>query len=166
MPTTSPPDTTATRPAGPRARRRRAAPDRRPLAGVLGVTAVSLAGSVLALRTGLDDSWWEAVGPTGRLSVPLPMNAALLVLAVVAGSTRRRPAVVAGALLALAVTVAVVSGAFDGGYAAALGPTQRLAQVVLVLGLLGVAGIGVARVVGLRRAQGWADGRPDGAGTP
>ena len=37
------------------------------LLAVLAVTVVSLAGSVLAVRTGLSGSWWEAVGPTGRL---------------------------------------------------------------------------------------------------
>ena len=78
------------------------------------------------------------------------MNAALLILALVAGSARRRGATVAAALLTLAVTVAVVSGAFDGGYAAALTLPQRVAQVVLVLGLGGVAVVGARRVRTLR----------------
>ena len=85
-----------------------------------GVTAVSLAGSLLAVAGGLNASWWDAVGPTGRLSVPLPMNVALLVLAFAAAGTRRRLALAAAALLALACTAAVVSGFFDGGYSAAM----------------------------------------------
>ena len=146
--------TPGSRPSPAPAAARCAAADRGPLLGVLALTAVSLAGSVLALTSGLNASWWDAVGPTGRLSVPLPMNAALLVLALVAGSPRRRAATVAAALLTLAVTVAVVSGAFDGGYAAALTLPQRVAQVVLVLGLGGVAVLGGRRVRTLRARRG------------
>jgi hypothetical protein len=118
---------------------------------VVGVTVVSLAGSLLAVATGLSASWWEAVGPTGRLSVPLPMNALLLVLAAVAGSTGRRAVLPAAVLLALASGVAVASGFFDGGYAADLAPLERVAQVALVLGLTTVA------VLAGRRA--WRAGR-------
>ena len=115
----------------------RAAPqrDRRPLAAVVAVTGVSLAGSVLSVASGLSPTWWDAVGPTARLSVPLPMNVALLVLACAAAGTRRRVALAAAALLALACSAAVVSGFFDGGYAAAMAPVERLTQVTLVLGL-------------------------------
>ena len=146
--------TPGSRPSPGPAAARSATADRGPLLGVLALTAVSLLGSVLALTSGLNASWWDAVGPTGRLSVPLPMNAALLALALVAGSTRRRAATVAAALLTLAVTVAVVSGAFDGGYAAALTLPQRVAQVVLVLGLGGVAVLGARRVRALRSRRG------------
>lgn len=112
------------------------------------VTGVSLVGSVVAVSTDLSPSWWDAVGPTGRLSVPLPMNAALLVLAGVAGG-RTRPQVARGAawLVVGATTVAVVSGAFDGGYAADLTASQRALQVGLVLSLV------VTGVVAARRAR-------------
>ena len=118
------------------------------LAAVGVVTGVSLAGSVVAVSTDLSPTWWDAVGPTGRLSVPLPMNAALLVLAGAAGS-RSRPRLAWGAawLVAGATTVAVVSGAFDGGYAADLTASQRVLQVGLVLSLI------VTGVVAARRAR-------------
>ena len=115
---------------------RRAAPPAGALVlAAVGVTVVSLTGSLLAVAGGLSASWWDAVGPTGRLSVPLPMNVALLVLAFAAAGTRRRLALAAAALLALACSAAVVSGFFDGGYAAAMAPVERLTQVTLVLGL-------------------------------
>ena len=126
-------------------------PARGVLAASLGVTLVSLAGSLLAVGTGLSASWWDAVGPTGRLSVPLPMNLALLVLALAAAGTRRRLAVAAAGLLTLACTAAVASGFFDGGYAAALSPVERVAQVTLVLGLTGLAVLSGRRVVHVLR---------------
>ena len=124
-----------------RPRAHRAAPPAATLVlAAVGVTVVSLAGSLLAVAGGLSASWWDAVGPTGRLSVPLPMNVALLVLAVAAAGTRRRLALSAASLLALACSAAVVSGVFDGGYAAAMAPVERLTQVTLVLGLALLAG--------------------------
>ena len=117
----------------------------------IGVTAVSLAGSLLAVATGLSASWADAVGPTARLSVPLPMNLALVVLALVAAGTRRRLGLSAAVLLALACTAAVVSGLFDGGYAAQLAPVERLCQVALVLGLTALGVLAGRRAVLLRR---------------
>ena len=54
---------------------------------VAAVTAVSLAGALLAVATGLSAGWADAVGPTARLSVPLPMNLALCQVALVLGLT-------------------------------------------------------------------------------
>jgi len=139
---------------GERARRsaRRAAPPAGALVpAAVGVTVVSLAGSLLAVAGGLNASWWDAVGPTGRLSVPLPMNVALLVLAFAAAGTRRRVALAAAALLTLACTAAVVSGFFDGGYSTAMAPVERLTQVALVLGLAVLALLAGRRVVRLLR---------------
>ncbi|WP_392544515.1 hypothetical protein [Oryzobacter telluris] len=147
MPTTSAPSPVLPAPG----RSAAAPPDRGVLLAVLAVTVVSLAGSFLALATGLNASWWDAVGPTGRLSVPLPMNAALLLLALVAASARRRAAAVAAGVVALACVVAVVSGFFDGGYAADLAPVARVAQVALVLGLATVAVAALRRLVRLRQ---------------
>ena len=116
------------------------ASDRRPLVAVLVVTAVSLGGSVVSVRSGLNDTWLDAVGPTGFLSVPLPMTAFQLLTGAAAGSRRRRVALVGSGLLALAVTVAVVSGFFDGGYAdERLDGAERAYQIVLVSGLCAVA---------------------------
>ena len=117
----------------------------------IGVTTVSLAGSLLAVATGLSAGWADAVGPTARLSVPLPMNLALVVLALVAAGTRRRLGLSAAVLLALACTAAVVSGFFDGGYAAQLAPVERLCQVALVLGLAALGVLAGRRAVLLRR---------------
>ena len=116
-----------------------------------GVTLVSLAGSLLAVATGLSATWWDAVGPTARLSVPLPMNVALLVLALLAAGTRRRVALAGATLLGLACAAAVVSGFFDGGYAAALAPVERVTQAALVVGLAGLAVLGGRRAVGVLR---------------
>jgi len=116
-----------------------------------GVTLVSLAGAVLAVSTGLSASWSTALGPTARLSVPLPMNVAVVVLALAAAGTRRRLALAAAVLLALACAAAVVSGFFDGGYAAALTSVQRLSQISLVAGLAALSVLAGRRAVRLMR---------------
>ena len=141
------------RPIGPGAGpgRRSAPPARGLMAAAAGVTVVSLAGSVLAVATGLSATWWDAVGPTARLSVPLPMNVAILLLALAAAGTRRRLAIASATLLALACAAAVVSGFFDGGYAAALGAAERVIQVTLVLGLAAVSVLAGRRAVRLLR---------------
>ena len=117
----------------------------------VGVTLVSLAGALLAVSTGLSASWPDAVGPTARLSVPLPMNVAVVVLALAAAGTRRRLALAAATLLALACAAAVVSGFFDGGYAAALAPLERVSQVALVLGLAVLAVLAARRALRVLR---------------
>ena len=115
------------------------------------VTAVSLAGSLLAVATGLSATWADAVGPTARLSIPLPMNLALVGLALVASGRRRRLGLSAAVLLALACAAAVVSGLFDGGYTAQLAPAERLCQVGLVLGLVALGVLAGRRAALLRR---------------
>jgi len=134
-----------------RSEARRAAPAGTLVLAAVGVTVVSLTGSLLSVAGGLNDTWWDAVGPTGRLSVPLPMNVALLVLAFAAAGTRRRLALAAASLLALACSAAVVSGFFDGGYAAAMAPVERLTQVSLVLGLAVLALLAGRRALRLLR---------------
>ena len=134
-----------------RSEARRAAPAGTLVLAAVGVTVVSLTGSLLSVAGGLNDKWWDAVGPTGRLSVPLPMNVALLVLAFAAAGTRRRLALAAASLLALACSAAVVSGFFDGGYAAAMAPVERLTQVSLVLGLAALALLAGRRALRLLR---------------
>ena len=141
----------STRPTTRPGTRRAAPPAGMLVPAALGVTVVSLAGSLLAVAGGLNASWWDAVGPTGRLSVPLPMNVALLVLASAAAGTRRRLALAAAALLALACSAAVVSGFFDGGYAAAMAPVERLTQGALVLGLAALAVLAGRRALRLLR---------------
>jgi hypothetical protein len=123
-------------------------------AAVVTLTVVSLVGSLVAVGTDLNSSWWDAVGPTGRLSVPLPFNALLLLLAAAAASgTRPRLATAAAWLLVVATVVAVLSGVFDGGYAAELTALQRVCQVALVLCLLGTAYVAGRRATGLARQR-------------
>ena len=116
------------------------------LYAVLVVTAVSLVGAVISVRAGLSPTYLDAVGPEGFLSVPLPMTVFQILTALAAGSHRRRLALFGAGLLALAVTLAVVSGFFDGGYADdRLSSTQRGYQMVLVVSLCVVAVLAAVR---------------------
>src|SRR6476620_4274505 len=90
--------------------------DRSVLHGTVVLAALSVGGAVIAVATGLSADLWEALGPTGRLSIPIPMMLAQLVVAWLASGTRRRPAIVASALLALVEPVCILSGFSDGGY--------------------------------------------------
>jgi hypothetical protein len=125
------------------------------LHAVVVVSAVSFVGAVISVRTGLSPTYLDALGPEGHLSVPLPMTAFQVLTALAAGS-RRRPLALPGAgLLATAVTVAVVSGLFDGGYADdRLSSAQRTFQLVLVAGLCVVAGLAALRFVRVWRSGG------------
>ena len=127
------------------------------LYAVMGVTAVSLGGAVISVRAGLSPTYLDAVGPHGHLSVPLPMTAFQLLTALAAGSGRRPLAVLGSGLLGGAVTLAVVSGFFDGGYADdRLNPVQRGYQAVLVLSLCAVAVLAAVRFRRVGRSGGEA----------
>ena len=116
------------------------------LYAVLVVTTVSLVGAVISVRAGLSPTYLDAVGPHGYLSVPLPMTAFQVLTALAAGSRRRPLALLGSGLLGLAVTLAVLSGFFDGGYADdRLDSAQRGYQVVLVLSLCVVAVLAAVR---------------------
>src|SRR6476660_9775161 len=78
-----------------------ATPDRRVFVGAVVLAVLSVGGAVVSVAGGLSDTIWEAMGPTGRLSIPIPMMAAQLVVAWLASGTRRRTAIVASALLVL-----------------------------------------------------------------
>lgn len=134
--------------------RGRVAPSRTALVAVLVVTAVSLVGAVISVSSDLSPTFLDAVGPDGHLSVPLPMSLFQVLMALAAGTRRRPLALVGSGLLALATTVAVASGFFDGGYADdRLDPTQRAYQVVLVLGLVAVAVVAAIRFVRVLRSR-------------
>lgn len=121
--------------------------------GVVAVTAVSLVGAAISVRARLSPTYLDAVGPHGYLSVPLPMTAFQIITALAAGSRRRSLALLGSGLLGLAVTVAVVSGFFDGGYADdRLGSAQRAYQRVLVLSLCVVAVIAETRFLRVWRS--------------
>ena len=132
----------------------RLGPDQTVLASVAAVTAVSLAGAAVSVAGDLNPTYLDALGPDGHLSVPLPMTAFQVVTAVLAAGTHRRRVLVASGLLTAAVTVAVASGFFDGGYADdRLTGSQRAVQVVLVAGLVAVAALGARRFVSALRGD-------------
>jgi hypothetical protein len=123
-------------------------PSRTALYAVLAVTAVSLVGAVISVRAGLNRTYLDAVGPEGYLSVPLPMTAFQLLMALAASSRRRPLALLGSGLLGLAVTIAVASGFFDGGYADdRINSAQRAYQMALVLALCSVAILAAARFI-------------------
>lgn len=129
------------------------APSRTALYAVLVVTAVSLVGAAVSVGSDLNPTYLDALGPEGFLSVPLPMTAFQLLAAAAAGSQRRTLALVGSGVLSLAVTLAVVSGFFDGGYTDdRLGAGLRVYQMALVLGLCSVAVVGALRFVEVLRS--------------
>ena len=122
------------------------------LVAVLATTAVSLVGAAVSVAGDLSPTYLDALGPDGHLSVPLPMTAFQLVTAVLAAAPHRRRALAGSGLLAVAVTVALVSGLFDGGYSDdRLDAGQRAVQVVLVVGLVSIAVLAGRRFVRVLR---------------
>jgi hypothetical protein len=121
------------------------APSRAVLYGLLAVAALSVGGAVISVASGLSPSLLDAMGPHGRLSIPLPMMVAQVALAFAAGSPRRAVALIGSGLLAAALLAGVVSGFFDGGYADdRLTAVERVYQVTFV-GTLAVVGVMAAR---------------------
>ena len=121
------------------------ASDRRILVAVVALAAVSVGGAFVSVAGGLADTVVDAMGPTGRLSIPVPMMLALLLAAWVASGRRRRPALVASALLAVVAPVCVVSGFFDGGYSDPARTGAHTAYQGLLVGMLAVVGVLAAR---------------------
>jgi len=100
---------------------RRSAPaatprDRRVFVGAVTLAVLSVGGAIISVAGGLSSTIWEAMGPTGRLSIPIPMMLAQLAAAWLAAGPRRRPALLASALLALVEPICIMSGFYDGGY--------------------------------------------------
>jgi hypothetical protein len=121
-------------------------PSRTVLYGVLTLAAISLVGAVISVAGDLSPSLLDAMGPDGHLSIPLPMIAVQVALAVAAGSRRRRVALAGSGLLAAALFVSVISGFFDGGYSDdRLTAPERVCQVTLVAGLTAVAVVAAVR---------------------
>jgi hypothetical protein len=117
------------------------------LYAVLVSSGVSLGGAALSVHTGLNPTYLDALGPQGFLSVPLPMMLFQVVTALAAGATRQGVAMLGSGLLSVAVSVAVASGFFDGGYADdRLGWAQRAYQMTLVASLSVVAALAVTRM--------------------
>lgn len=122
------------------------------LHGVLALAGLSVGGAFISLSSGLSPTFLEAMGPVGRLSIPLPMVACQVVMALAAGSRRRGLAMTGSGLVALGLLAGVVSGFYDGGYGdPRLTGFERGYQVVLIGGLVAVGGIAAARFVRVAR---------------
>lgn len=129
--------------------------DRRVFVGAVTLAALSIGGAILSVTGGLSSTIWEAMGPTGRLSIPVPMMVAQLVAAWLAAGSRRRPALVASALLALVEPICIVSGFYDGGYSdPARSPLHVAYQFVFVTAIAVVGVLAALRFISLLRARG------------
>jgi hypothetical protein len=122
------------------------APSRAVLYGILAVAALSVGGAVISVAGELSPNLLDAMGPDGRLSIPLPMMVAQVLLAIAAGSPRRPVALIGSGLLAAALLAGVVSGFFDGGYGDdRLTAFERAYQVTFIGALAVVAVVASAR---------------------
>jgi hypothetical protein len=122
------------------------APSRAVLYGLLAVATLSVCGAVISVAGDLSPSFFDAMGPDGRLSIPLPMIVVQIALAFAAGSRRRPVALIGSGLLAAALLAGVVSGFFDGGYADdRLTAFERVYQVTFVSALAVVGAMAARR---------------------
>ena len=129
--------------------------DRRVFVGVLVLVALSIGGAIISVAGGLSSTIWEAMGPTGRLSIPIPMMLAQLLAAWLAAGSRRWPALVASALLALVEPVCIISGFYDGGYSDPDRSPLEIAYQILFIAAIAVVGVLAAlRFVSLVRRRG------------
>jgi peptidoglycan/LPS O-acetylase OafA/YrhL len=124
--------------------RQRSAPtprDRRVFVGAVVLAVLSVVGAIISVAGGLSSTIWEAMGPTGRLSIPIPMMLAQLAAAWIAAGSRWRPALVASALLALVEPICIVSGFYDGGYSDPDRSSLHVAYQVLFVAAIAVVGV-------------------------
>jgi hypothetical protein len=144
------PTTTERRPAPTAAPR-----DRRVWVGAVVLACLSVGGAIISVAGGLSSTIWEAMGPTGRLSIPIPMMLAQLVAAWLAAGSRRRTAIIASAMLALVEPVCVVSGFYDGGYSDPARSPLHVAYQLLFVAAIAVVGVLAAlRFISLLRRRG------------
>ncbi len=115
--------------------------DRRVLVGAAVLAALSVGGAIISVAGGLSDTVWEAMGPSGRLSIPIPMMLAQLAVAWTASGRRRWPALLASALLALVEPICIMSGFYDSGYSDPDRSTLEVAYQLLFIGAIGVVGV-------------------------
>ncbi|MGI5155898.1 hypothetical protein [Microbispora sp. CA-102843] len=121
------------------------------VAGVGLLLAMDVAGAIISVSAGLSPTLLDALGPQARLSAPIPMMVAQILLVIGATRRRRGVAVPASALLLVAGVLAFMSGFYDGGYAADLTAVQRVFQIALVTAHLGVGVLAGFRLVRLLR---------------
>jgi len=129
------------------------APNRTVLYGVLSVAALSVIGAIISVASDLSATFLDAMGPKGRLSIPLPMTVAQIAMAVAAGSSRRIVAMIGSGFVAAALFAGVISGFFDGGYAdERLTTFERVYQVSFIAALTVVGAIAAMRFLEAMRA--------------
>ena len=121
--------------------RRGATTDRRVFVGTVGLAVLSVVGAFISVAGGLSSTIWEAMGPTGRLSIPIPMMVAQLLVAWLASGSRRRTALVTSGLLALVEPVCIMSGFSDGGYSDPSRSTFHIAYQLVFVVAIGVVGV-------------------------
>ena len=132
-------------PSRPTASRRAVPSDRRVLVATVVLAAVSVGGAFVSVAGGLADTLLDAMGPTGRLSIPVPMMLGQLIAAWFASGRRRRPTLVASALLAVIEPVCIASGFFDGGYSDPARTGAHTAYQGLLVATIAVVGVLAAR---------------------
>jgi hypothetical protein len=115
--------------------------DRRVFVGAIVLAVLSVGGAIISVAGGLSSTIWEAMGPTGRLSIPIPMMLAQLAAAWLAAGSRRRPALLASALLALVEPICVISGFYDGGYSDPDRSSLHVAYQILFVAAIAVVGV-------------------------
>jgi hypothetical protein len=129
------------------------APTRAVLYGVLILATLSVIGAMISVASDLSPTLLDAMGPRGRLSIPLPMTIAQIAMAVAAGSSRRIVAMIGSGFIAAALFAGAISGFFDGGYGdERLTVFERVYQVSFVAALAVVGGIAAARFLKAMRA--------------
>jgi hypothetical protein len=125
------------------------------LVGVVVLVALSVGGAIISVASGLSSTIWEAMGPTGRLSIPIPMMLAQLVAAWLAAGPRRRPALLASGMLALVEPICILSGFYDGGYSDPDRSALHVAYQLLFVAAIAVVGVLAAlRFASLLRRRG------------
>ena len=115
--------------------------DRRVFVGVVILAALSIGGAIISVAGGLSSTIWEAMGPTARLSIPIPMILAQLAAAWLAAGQRRRLALLGSALLAVVEPICIISGFYDGGYSDPARSPLHIAYQLLFIATIAVVGV-------------------------
>jgi hypothetical protein len=115
--------------------------DRRVFVGAVVLGVLSVGGAIISVAGGLSSTIWDAMGPSGRLSIPIPMMLAQLAAAWLAAGSRRRLALLASALLALVEPICIVSGIYDGGYTDPDRSALHVAYQLLFVAAIAVVGV-------------------------
>ncbi|MEW9533225.1 hypothetical protein [Microbispora sp. NPDC049125] len=122
------------------------------IAVVVGLLLVmDVVGALISLQAGLSPTLLDALGPQARLSAPIPMMIAQVILVFAVTRRHRGVAIPAAILLMIAGVLAFISGFYDGGYVADLSAAERVFQIALVTGHLAMGVLAGLRLVRLLR---------------